>query len=648
MGTSAADHDEDMAAATETDPMENVVFYKSQPNALNLAQNAIPEDSIWTSSPVVCGEPDTGDMDRPVDGMMMEIDLDGVQPLTPPDGGWGWLIVLGSFMCMFLVDGVCFSYGIFLSELEATFGASKMQMTLAGSLLTGCYFMVGPVVSGLMNRFGARKLVVIGSVISSAAIVGSSFATDVNTFIGVFGVIGGIGYGLIYLPAATIVTSWFVRKRATVTGIITAGSGIGVTCYSIAIPHLIRKFTWRGSILLLAAINLNAAVAGVLFRPLISNQPKVTKSKSVVGVIVDPDSTDSSFPNVRGAAGNSRLPRHSSTILVQRKTSVKQLARQYVDSGAIAEYNRSKGLDENPANSTTGLNDGWTKQFTRRDTSRKSNTSWDDIIITHGNQLVQVPEDATLANTSADRLPMLSVEAVNHIVEGVLSRQSFVSNISLAVPDRTTRRKPSGMILSGSQRWLASTASQIGQVTVRPSENAVVYLKVRPDNMGSATYFASAVSLRTVGDLNTSAIDEQTVRDAIVREIRKEVARPVHRKDLFLSGSLIHIDEYITNPQVESYIRTVTSPAEETQTRNPILAMLRNMFGLNILKSPTFQLLNISSIITMIGKFYRFLLFVWTSNYFQPSACNRAYAYDILSLSGLLCLHLHAFECAQS
>ncbi|KAF8560678.1 hypothetical protein P879_10272 [Paragonimus westermani] len=481
-----------------------------------------------------------------------------------------------------------------------------MQMTLAGSLLTGCYFMVGPVVSGLMNRFGARKLVVIGSVVSSAAILGSSFATDVNTFIGVFGIIGGIGYGLIYLPAATIVTSWFVRKRATVTGIITAGSGIGVTCYSIAIPHLIRNFTWRGSIVLLSAINLNAAVAGVLFRPLISSQPKFTRSKSVVDVIVDPDIADSSFPNVRGAAGNSRLARPSSVISVQRKASVKQLARQYVDSAAIADYNRVKGLDENPANSTSGLNDGWIKPHVRREASRKSNTSWDDIIITHGNQLVQVPENAILANTSADRLPVLSVEAVNHIVEGVLSRQSLVSSTNLAVPDRTAKRKPSGMMLSGSQRWLSSTASQLGQVTVRPSDNAVVYLK--PDNMGSASYFASAVSLRTVGDLNTSVIDEQTVRDAIVREIRKEVARPVHRKDLFLSGSLIHIDEYITNPQVESYIRTVTSPAEETQTRNPIMAMLRNMFGLSILKSPTFQLLNISSIITMIGKFYRFLL----------------------------------------
>lgn len=76
-------------------------------------------------------------------GTTLEINLEQLEPPTPPDGGYGWLIVLGSFICMVLVDGVCFSYGIFLSELEATFGATKMQMTLAGSLLTGCYFMVG-------------------------------------------------------------------------------------------------------------------------------------------------------------------------------------------------------------------------------------------------------------------------------------------------------------------------------------------------------------------------------------------------------------------------------------------------------------------------------------------------------------------------
>lgn len=77
------------------------------------------------------------------DDVEVEIDLEKLSPPLPPDGGWGWFIVFGSFLCMVLVDGMCFSYGLFLSELEETFGASKMQMTLGGSLLTGFYFMVG-------------------------------------------------------------------------------------------------------------------------------------------------------------------------------------------------------------------------------------------------------------------------------------------------------------------------------------------------------------------------------------------------------------------------------------------------------------------------------------------------------------------------
>ena len=55
-------------------------------------------------------------------------------------------------------------------------------------------------------------------------------------------------------------------------------------------------------------------------------------------------------------------------------------------------------------------------------------------------------------------------------------------------------------------------------------------------------------------------------------------------------------------PNVESYIRQVTLPAEEIHAKNPILAMLRSMFGFSILRSVTFHLLNVSSVITMLGE----------------------------------------------
>ncbi|KER23052.1 hypothetical protein T265_08995 [Opisthorchis viverrini] len=645
-------------------------FFKSQPGALNDPHNTIPEDDVWHSNPTVCGELPCGGTDKMQDGVVLEIDLQDLQPITPPDGGWGWFVVLGSFLCMFLVDGVCFSYGIFLSELELTFEASKTQMTLAGALLTGCYFMVGPIASGLMNRFGARILVMFGASLSSIGIISSTFATNLPIFIGTFGVIGGIGFGLIYVPAATTVTAWFVKKRATVTGIITAGSGIGVTCYSLVIPHLIQMFTWRGCILLLAAVNLNAAVAGALFRPLQHTCPaamdkkkgRMDRSKLPA---VNENSGEETEPNIRKPPSVSRFPKQTQFLSAQEKSNIqsanllttrsvvriqplpldfpclgfgnlvvsqplcflwvawqlgtemllqlnaesstadKQLARQYVESADTVAQNLTQVAEENLVLSNPGLSDGVARRITRRETSRRSNTSWDDIIITHGNQLVPLPEGVPLA-TSKEKLPKLSMDAVNRIVEEVLGRQAFASTTSLAATEKPVKSK-APTAYTGSQRWLSSTHSQLGQVSVQPSDNAVVYLK--PDNMGSTSYFASAVSLRAIPDINAGAIDEQAIHDAIMKELRKEVARPVHRKDLFLSGSLIHINEYLATPDVESFIRQVTVPAEEIQAKSPIMAMLRSMFGVSILRSPTFQLLNISSIITMIGYIvpYQFL-----------------------------------------
>lgn len=61
--------------------------------------------------------------------------------------------------------------------------------------------------------------------------------------------------------------------------------------------------------------------------------------------------------------------------------------------------------------------------------------------------------------------------------------------------------------------------------------------------------------------------------------------------------------QYISNPDVHQYIRTVTAPADEIHTRNPFLSMIKNLFGVEILKSPTFLLLTTSSIVTMIGEY---------------------------------------------
>lgn len=67
----------------------------------------------------------------------------GPSPPMPLDGGWGWMVVVASLVCNIIVDGVCFSFGIFYVEFLEYFGESKAKTAWVGSLVPGMYLGVG-------------------------------------------------------------------------------------------------------------------------------------------------------------------------------------------------------------------------------------------------------------------------------------------------------------------------------------------------------------------------------------------------------------------------------------------------------------------------------------------------------------------------
>ena len=62
---------------------------------------------------------------------------------TPPDGGWGWVIVLSSFMNHFILDGICYAFGAFMLEYADYFQSSAAATSALMSTLIGCYMLSG-------------------------------------------------------------------------------------------------------------------------------------------------------------------------------------------------------------------------------------------------------------------------------------------------------------------------------------------------------------------------------------------------------------------------------------------------------------------------------------------------------------------------
>ncbi|KAH9413997.1 hypothetical protein DERP_012374 [Dermatophagoides pteronyssinus] len=185
-----------------------------------------------------------------------------------PDGGYGWVVVMASFFCNLIVDGIAYTFGLFFEIFVAHFGVSKSKVALCGSILNGFYLSVGPLVSALANRFGCRIVTIMGAIIAFLAFSLSTIAPNIETLYITYGFFGGVGMGMIFLPAIVSVGYYFTTKRAFATGIAVCGSGVGTFLFAPFCQYLLGVTTWQNTLLILAFMILLCAGFGGLMRPL--------------------------------------------------------------------------------------------------------------------------------------------------------------------------------------------------------------------------------------------------------------------------------------------------------------------------------------------------------------------------------------------
>nr|XP_023029542.1 monocarboxylate transporter 7-like isoform X1 [Leptinotarsa decemlineata] len=208
---------------------------------------------------------------------------DEVAVPIPPDGGYGWVIVIASFICNMVVDGVSYCFGIFKDDLMEYYGESSGKVAWVGSILTGVTMCSGPLVSAFANRYGCRLCCIAGALISAAAFGLSVLCPSVEMLMIVYGVVGGIGFGLMYLPAVVCVGYYFESRRSLATGIAVCGSGFGTVVFAPLGTYLLH-YGWKSAHLWLAGVCLACVVFGALMKPIeYAGEEKTLKSYKVQG-----------------------------------------------------------------------------------------------------------------------------------------------------------------------------------------------------------------------------------------------------------------------------------------------------------------------------------------------------------------------------
>ncbi|XP_077980661.1 monocarboxylate transporter 9-like [Glandiceps talaboti] len=188
--------------------------------------------------------------------------------LEPPDGGWGWMIVLAAFIILFIVRGIQNSVGLFFAVLVEYFQEGAGTTSWITSCLTSISLCTGPFSAALSKRYTHRKVVFAGGLLAAVSMVISSFATNVKYIIVTFGVFTGIGFGLARVPAVAMLARYFRRRHASANGLVVVGTGGGSFVMAPLIRLLIDVYGWQGTLIVIGGISLNILVCATLLRPI--------------------------------------------------------------------------------------------------------------------------------------------------------------------------------------------------------------------------------------------------------------------------------------------------------------------------------------------------------------------------------------------
>ena len=166
---------------------------------------------------------------------------------------YGWFIVALSFLANLTAAGIRSAPSVLIHPLEAEFGWSRTAIAAAASLNLLLLGLFAPIGGWLIDRIGARR-VVLGCLTTIAiGLVGTVFIQELWQLILLWGVVLGMATGVTPALGASIASRWFVHRRGLAVGIMTNANAAGQVVYLPLLMAIIVGFGWRIALLAMAA-----------------------------------------------------------------------------------------------------------------------------------------------------------------------------------------------------------------------------------------------------------------------------------------------------------------------------------------------------------------------------------------------------------
>jgi MFS family permease len=176
-------------------------------------------------------------------------------------------------LCLGAAPIIVYAFGVFFKPLSQDYHAGRGAISFAFTLQNLAAALFAPLTGRLIDRFGARKVILPGTAIFGVMLLSSKLLGGklwyFYVFLALLGIIQGctspVSYGV-------VVSHWFNRRRGLGLGLMMLGIGVGAIVVPFAAQRLIAMFGWRAAYAICGAAVL--VIALPIAAAFLRNDPK--------------------------------------------------------------------------------------------------------------------------------------------------------------------------------------------------------------------------------------------------------------------------------------------------------------------------------------------------------------------------------------
>src|SRR6195256_521857 len=159
-----------------------------------------------------------------------------------------WIQLLLGIVCMVVISSPQYGWALFTQPLTAGLGATLPELQITFSILIVVQTFLSPWQGVLVDRFGPRLLLSFGVLITGLSWVLAAQVSTLTMLYLTYGLLGGIGTGIVYVGVIGHMVQWFPDQRGLATGLVAAGDGIGALLTTFPIAAVLRESTYRDAL----------------------------------------------------------------------------------------------------------------------------------------------------------------------------------------------------------------------------------------------------------------------------------------------------------------------------------------------------------------------------------------------------------------